>query len=137
VGEQLQSVVVLMIARGEPERFGQTVFRKHLVGRAAGGGNKLGAEFERIFRGVTARRLGEAAGSAACRSNSAGDTRSTPCGTASRPVCWRRGPTPLTVSALLGHADGSMLARVDAYLGESVDHLRETLKRLAGEGARS
>jgi integrase len=47
------------------------------------------------------------------------------------------GADPLTVSALLGHADGSMLARVYAHLGESVDHLRATLKRLVNEGARN
>ncbi len=40
------------------------------------------------------------------------------------------GVDPLTVSALLGHADGAMLARVYSHLGESVDHLREALKRL-------
>jgi integrase len=45
------------------------------------------------------------------------------------------GVDPLTVSALLGHTDGSMLARVYSHLGESVDHLRETLKRLGAEGA--
>jgi integrase len=47
------------------------------------------------------------------------------------------GADPLTVSALLGHADGRMLARVYAHLGESVDHLRATLQRLANEGVHS
>jgi site-specific recombinase XerD len=42
------------------------------------------------------------------------------------------GTDPLTVSALLGHADGSMLARVYSHLGESVDHLRGALRRLEG-----
>jgi integrase/recombinase XerC len=46
------------------------------------------------------------------------------------------GVDPLTVSALLGHADGSMLARVYSRLGDSVDHLRDTLKRLVGGGVR-
>ncbi len=39
---------------------------------------------------------------------------------------------PLTVSVLLGHADGSMLARVYSHLGESLDHLRTSLKKLEG-----
>src|SRR5439155_14805093 len=42
------------------------------------------------------------------------------------------GVDPMTVSALLGHADGSMLARVYSHLGESVDYLRDTLHRVAG-----
>ena len=46
------------------------------------------------------------------------------------------GVDPLTVSALLGHADGSILARVYSHLGDSVDHLKETLRRLEGEDAR-
>jgi integrase len=45
------------------------------------------------------------------------------------------GSDPLTVSALLGHADGSMLARVYSHLGESMDHLRNSLSRLEGKGA--
>ncbi len=45
------------------------------------------------------------------------------------------GVDPLTVSALLGHADGAMLARVYSHLGDSVDHLREALNRTTGGGA--
>ncbi len=55
------------------------------------------------------------------------------------------GADPLTVSALPGHADGSMLARVYSHLGESVDHLRgapqapgrRRCRSLSGGGLRS
>jgi integrase len=43
------------------------------------------------------------------------------------------GVEPLTVSDLLGHADGSMLARVYSHPGDSVDHLLGTPKRRGAE----
>ncbi len=41
----------------------------------------------------------------------------------------------LTVAALLGHADGSMLAKVYSHLGQRTDFLREELLRASAAGA--
>lgn len=42
----------------------------------------------------------------------------------------------LTVSALLGHADGAMLAKVYSHLGAKTDYLREELQRVSLEGGK-
>jgi site-specific recombinase XerD len=39
----------------------------------------------------------------------------------------------LTVAALLGHADGTMLAKVYSHLGQKTDFLREELLRVSSE----
>ena len=41
----------------------------------------------------------------------------------------------LTVSALLGHADGAMLARVYSHVGENTDYLRDELRKGARGGS--
>ena len=40
----------------------------------------------------------------------------------------------LTVSSLLGHVDGTMLAKVYQHLGQKTDYLRQELLRVSNAG---